>query len=255
MRQLFLFISFLIFSFSCLLGHATTVTNGDRSYQEKDFTKALQYYREQVASAPSSSGYYNLGNTYYRLKEYGQSVLAYRRALRLDPGNTDARHNLALVETHLTNPIPKTDNSVWEALLNDWIDIHSLAFWTYCIFIFLLVSFFGLCIWRFSSRIFVQKTGFSLCCIGVLLVFLSVFSAYRAHTLYNDTTTAVVTGTSLQTSTTESGLGKAGPTLYEGTTVHILDHVSKTTYKIQLPNGVSVFCKVNGLTLVAENKL
>ena len=182
-------------------------------------------------------------------------MLAYRRALRLDPGNTDARHNLALVETHLTNPIPKTDNSVWEALLNDWIDVHSLAFWTYCIFIFLLVSFLGLCIWRFSSRIFVQKTGFSLCCIGVPLVFLSVFSAYRAHTLYNDTTTAVVTGTSLQTSTTESGLGKAGPTLYEGTTVHILDHVSKTTYKIQLPNGVSVFCKVNGLTLVAENKL
>ena len=65
----------------------------------------------------------------------------------------------------------------------------------------------------------------------------------------------MVTGTSLQTSTTESGLGKAGLTLYEGTTVRILDHVSKTTYKIQLPNGVSVFCKVNGLTLVAENKL
>ena len=128
MRQLFLFISFLIFSFSCLLGHATTVTNGDRSYQEKDFTKALQYYREQVASTPSSSGYYNLGNTYYRLKEYGQSVLAYRRALHLDPGNADARHNLSLVETHLTNPISKTDNSVWEALLNDWIDVHSLAF-------------------------------------------------------------------------------------------------------------------------------
>ena len=67
MRQLFLFISFLICSLSCLLSHATTVTNGDRSYQEKDFTKALQYYREQVVSAPSSSGYYNLGNTYFRL--------------------------------------------------------------------------------------------------------------------------------------------------------------------------------------------
>ena len=131
MRHLILFFLFLV---STMVGqpvHAVSPTAGDRAYEEKNFTQALQSYQAEVLTNPSSAAYYNLGNAHYRLKEYGKAVLAYRRSLRLDPDNADARHNLALVESNLTRAIPTTDNSLWQALRSRWIDTHSLAFWTY----------------------------------------------------------------------------------------------------------------------------
>ena len=181
-------------------------------------------------------------------------MLAYRRSLRLAPDNADARHNLALVKSNLPNPIPTTDNNLWQALLTQWIDVHSLAFWTYGIFIFLSLSFIGFGLWRLSAKIFVQKIGFIFCIIAVFGFTFTTLSAYRALSLYNDTSTAVVTTTSLSTSITESGEGKAGPTLHEGTTVRILDQPTQHTLQILLPNGVSVFCREAGLSRIVENQ-
>ena len=251
------FILFFLLFISTVFGLpicATSPTEGDRAYEAKNFSQALQYYEEEVHSAPSSSAYYNLGNTYYRLKKYGKAILAYRRSLRLDPDNADARHNLARVEANLPYHIPTVDDSLWNALLSRWIDTHSLAFWTYGIFIFLLLSFLGFGFWRLASKIFVQKIGFSSFVIGILGFTFTTLSAYRALSLYNDTSTAVVTTNSLSTSTTENRKGKAGPTLYEGTTVRILDKTAQHTVQILLPNGVSVFCSETGLTPIVENQ-
>ena len=41
---------------------------------------------------------YNIGNAYAKLQEWSGAKAAYRKALRLDPGHEDARHNLALVQ-------------------------------------------------------------------------------------------------------------------------------------------------------------
>ena len=40
---------------------------------------------------------YNMGNAYARLHEWNGAKAAYGRVLRIDPGHTDARHNLELV--------------------------------------------------------------------------------------------------------------------------------------------------------------
>ena len=40
--------------------------------------------------------YYNLGNTMFESKKYQESVDAYKNALRNNPGDMDAKHNLQL---------------------------------------------------------------------------------------------------------------------------------------------------------------
>jgi tetratricopeptide (TPR) repeat protein len=40
---------------------------------------------------------YNLGNTYSQLKQREEAIRAYRKALRLDPKDADARHNLEML--------------------------------------------------------------------------------------------------------------------------------------------------------------
>ena len=180
--------------------------------------------------------------------------MAYRRSLRLDPDNADARHNLALVESNLTKAIPTTDNSLWQALRSRWIDTHSLAFWTYGIFIFLLLSFLGFGFWRLASKIFVQKIGFSSFVIGILGFTFTTLSAYRALSLYNDTSTAVVTTSSLSTSTTESGKGRpARHYMKEPRCVFSTKRLNRQ-YKSSFPMEFPFFCSETGLTPIVENQ-
>jgi len=44
---------------------------------------------------------YNLGTSHARLGALGQAVRHYERALRLDPGHADTRHNLAVIREYL----------------------------------------------------------------------------------------------------------------------------------------------------------
>lgn len=62
--------------------------------------RAGRYHRALVEfiTDETADNLYNLGNAYARLHEWRGAKSAYRKALSLDPGHDDARHNLGVVE-------------------------------------------------------------------------------------------------------------------------------------------------------------
>ena len=48
-------------------------------------TPGANIYSAIAADGPSTVVYYNLGNAYYRNDNIGKAVVAYERALRIDP--------------------------------------------------------------------------------------------------------------------------------------------------------------------------
>lgn len=110
------------------------VLEGNRNYSEGDYDKALELYREALEESPDSPAIrfnlgdaqfkkeemedaadsfsralqsedpgiksraqYNLGNSLYRQGKLQESLSAYREALKLAPGDRDAKHNLEFV--------------------------------------------------------------------------------------------------------------------------------------------------------------
>lgn len=110
------------------------VLEGNRNYSEGDYDKALELYREALEEDPDSPAIrfnlgdaqfkkeemedaadsfsqalqskdpgiksraqYNLGNSLYRQGKLQESLSAYREALKLAPGDRDAKHNLEFV--------------------------------------------------------------------------------------------------------------------------------------------------------------
>ncbi|MGD8698915.1 MAG: tetratricopeptide repeat protein, partial [Gemmatimonadales bacterium] len=64
------------------------------------FERALDAYREAVEKgdpALEAKAWYNLGNALYRQQQLPEALEAYKQALRRDPGDVDAKHNLELV--------------------------------------------------------------------------------------------------------------------------------------------------------------
>ena len=73
---------------------------GNALYQTQEFERALEAYRDALESGDSAlapGAWYNLGNSLFRQQQLDASLEAYKQALRIDPGDTDAKHNLERV--------------------------------------------------------------------------------------------------------------------------------------------------------------
>lgn len=73
---------------------AATFEEANASFKAENFTKAAEQYEAILAEdGPSAAIYYNLGNTYQRLGEFGPAILSYERAKLITPRDPDLLAN------------------------------------------------------------------------------------------------------------------------------------------------------------------
>lgn len=116
---------------------ATPLDQAAEAYNKELYNQALNTYLAQEKTGSLSADlYYNIGNTYYRLKDNAHAILYYERALLLDPGHGDARYNLDFVRTRANIDEDRGANifSIWlqqavsRLSSNAWAVIALVAF-------------------------------------------------------------------------------------------------------------------------------
>ncbi|MCB1229502.1 MAG: tetratricopeptide repeat protein [Verrucomicrobiae bacterium] len=99
-------IPILLLSFALpLLGaeSSTSFSKGNEALASSDYQAAIDAYENQLKeSAPTAALFFNLGNAHYRLGDYGPAILAYEKALVLDPHAEDIRANLRMARDRAT---------------------------------------------------------------------------------------------------------------------------------------------------------
>ena len=153
MKKIGLVIAALLFA---MLGQAQTEScdqwfaDGNAAYNEGNFEQALEMYDNILASGVESATlYYNLGNTYYKTKEYAKAILYYEKALKLDPSNEDIKTNLEIANLAVVdkiNPIPQSFIAKWWNSLKSlfsadgwaWLSVAAFALLLLCLFAFLI---------------------------------------------------------------------------------------------------------------------
>ena len=92
-------------------------------YAEGNYAEAAAQYEQIIASTSDEISsdyamvYYNLGNAYFKQGELAQSILAYERALRLQPSLKDAKHNLQFAQSRIVDNIEDTHSF----FLSNWL--------------------------------------------------------------------------------------------------------------------------------------
>ncbi len=125
---------FLITLLSVTVATAAEETGSSSSLFEKgnaalaagDYEAAADAYRQELeTSGPNAAVLFNLGNALYRQENYGAAILAYERALVLDPHAEDIRANLRLARDAAT-AFEDAETPFWKAPLywlglNEWL--------------------------------------------------------------------------------------------------------------------------------------
>ena len=211
-----------------LFANDSIVSIADSLYLQKEYYSAIKLYEDAIEKSGASSDiYYNLGNAYYRSDNLGKAILNYERALRLNPGNDDAKFNLDFVKTKCIDKIPDNRNFITR-LVDSIINLFSPNTWAYLSIIILALVITSIALYMYAKNIKVRKIGFFG---GIVLAFMwfimigaSIVSAINA----SDKSNAIIMDESTMLSVgphSPQNHAEEAILLHEGTKVEILDSV------------------------------
>lgn len=237
----------LLYLFKPSVAEATgSVSEADSAYEAGDYIVATQLYKSLIEQQGASSDLYlNLGNSYYRTGQQAQSILAYERALRLDPSNRDAKFNLQFVNDRIQDDKGETGTFISNLIDNIALYYHSNT-WAWIGLTLIILSVSGVAIYYFNSSILIKKFGFFGSIITIILAVMSLLLSYKALSLMKDDSCAIITSSTAMLSTVprapENRMEEA-ILLHEGTKVKILrsievgtDSLKQTWHEVDVDN-------------------
>ena len=96
-------------------------TKANILYSESKFEEALKLYLDlEISKLESSSLFYNIANTYFRLSKIGSAIQYYKKALRLNPLDGDIKSNLDFAREAIVDKIEISTGTKVKSILFFW---------------------------------------------------------------------------------------------------------------------------------------
>ena len=219
------------------------IRTADSLYRAADYEGAAEVYEAILSSGYTNAAlHYNLANAYYRLDLYGPAILNYERALRLDPGMSDARQNLALTKSKTIDRIA----SLPSFFLTDWyntLTTHiSASVWRILIFILLALACAATAILILSGRIALRKGALATLIVSCLLLAFAVWMMLSTMARANNHNEVIVMEPSMAVKSSPEYQSTDKLILHEGTKATIAETLPGW-YKLALSDGTSGWCE------------
>jgi tetratricopeptide (TPR) repeat protein len=202
----------------------------NQEYADGHFKEAISTYEALVRSGGWSANlFYNLGNAYFRTRDYGHAILNYERALALDRHHPEAAANLQIVrdEARALEMQPSLlERYLLFATLNDYSIAGAVAFW---------LAVFSLATLLFSRR---RPAALVTLLVVTLLVFTgAIFAIWQVERGSKGRALAVVTGNNVQARLATADTANSILALPPGSEIKILSTRGDWTYAA-LPNSL-----------------
>ena len=218
-------------------------------YRNGDYQKAAQMYEQIFTNGYEHPAlYYNLGNAYYKQKEYPSAILNFERAKRLAPSDEDIDHNLHLADLHVIDKIEPVPQLFlidwWRAAMNlfttdgwAWLAI-SLLWGTVLLGSLLLVL---------RSELF-RRLLLLTCTITLFLSIFSFIGMYQRN-IFESEQFAIVFSQSVSVKSAPDPQSTDLFVLHEGVKAQVLDTVGDWK-KIKLADGKIGWMQATGLQTI-----
>lgn len=229
---------------------AQTKTAADEAYQSEDYEKAIEMYDSILAKTPDADIYYNLGNAYFRLDSIACAILAYERALKLKPGDEDARFNLQVANSKTVDKLSDTREMFFVTWYHSVSGTLSADTWAIIAIVLLLMAALALLLYFVATSESVRKLTFYSSLAALFLFVLCNLFAWQQQKDTSAKDFAIVIAQQANVMSTPSVNGTKAFTLHSGTKVHIDDDTLTDWKQITLSDGRQGWIDVKTIELI-----
>lgn len=220
------------------------------AYDSVQYQRAIDAY-EQVAAQHGVNPdlYYNLGNAYFKLKNYPKAIVNYERCLLYDPSHGDAQQNVELARLQCVDKIEAIQPMIFVTWSNAIRNTFSCDVWGTLGIVLFLIFILGCAAYFFGRRTALRKVGFYGGILAILLCFVCIHyaGAQRDRILQRDYAVVMTPSVVVRSSPAESGTQLF--TIHEGLKVRIRSTLSGWS-EIELSDGNVGWMPSDGLEVI-----
>lgn len=220
------------------------------AYVKGDYQQAAECYTKLLKVGESAELYYNLGNCEYRLGNITQSIIAYERALRLNPGDSYTRYNLQFLRGKTIDKVVPVDEMffvTWYHSLQNLMSIDAWAILAVSAFVLALILILA---YLFCSNILLRKIGFFGALVGLLIFVLGLLFAYQRKVALSEHNIAIVLTPTLNVKATPAESSSDAFVIHEGTRLTITDSSMNAWYGVRLDDGKEGWLPKNSVEVI-----
>ena len=213
------------------------IDSANTLYQQQLFAQANEIYLEIFHSGyESSSLFYNIGNTYYKLSNYPKAILYYERALLLDPKNEDVLFNLEKAKLYNIDKIDEIPEFFIHRIFRTFATTLPSNTWSIFSLLFIVIFItFGV-LFIISRKIGIRKLGFFTALVSLFLSSIFFFLAYKSKSYIAHSTAAIVMSPTVTVKSSPNLSSGDLFIIHEGTKVQVTDSLD-TWKEIRLSDG------------------
>ena len=213
------------------------LTKANSLYNESVYDSALILYQDIIDQGYSSATlYYNLGNTYYKLRNYPMSVYYYEKSLKLDPNNADTKHNIEIAQLFLSDKIEAVPELFIKKWWNNLSNIFSINTWAIITLILLGISFVCVFFYITANTRVLKKSMFLLGITAIIVTAISFSIAAKKYNYIKTNNEGIIIAPTITIKSSPSQSSVDLFVLHEGAKVKILDK-TEDWEKIKIANG------------------
>lgn len=180
----------------------TLLQQADSAYNAGNYRNAVTLYNSVLDNYGSSPQlFYNLGNAHFRAGNTGHAVVAYERALKLDPSYTDARANLDFVNSTIQGR-PEDGSTFLSNIHSSVTSTFSTDGWAMVAVTLFILILGCTALYLFGNGVILRKTGFFGGAVLLLLFIYASVTAWQTAQAPEDHSHAIVTADNAKLTTT-----------------------------------------------------
>jgi tetratricopeptide (TPR) repeat protein len=236
MKQLFNTILAILLT-ATAFAQADLLQKANELYTKDQIKQSIDVYNQiLMTNMESPEVYYNLGNAYYKTKQYTLSILNYERAKLLSPDDEDITFNLQVANQHVVDSIQDLPGIFIVRWWNSLVNSQTTDTWAFMSIVGFIIFLVMLGFYFFAKTSDVKRITFWSGCFLVLFTISSwSFAAKQKSRLVNHDY-AIVMEPSVTIKSSPSEKGTSLFVIHEGLKVRITDKLGEWL-EIRLADG------------------
>mgnify|MGYP000882038357 FL=1 len=224
-----------------LLLNANLTDSAAQAFRDMDYKKSIELYEKSIEQGVnegkvSAQIYYNLGNAYFKDNQLGKSILNFERALLLDPGDGDIRHNLRFANNKTVDRINPAGNIFLSNWFNAVRNLFSSDTWATIGVVLFVLFLISVAIYLFVSKIWARKSAFYTgIVVFIFMIVANVFAFSQKRERLRGDSAIVMVGAARVNASPDINSNELFE-LHEGTKVRVRGK-DGNWYEIEIENG------------------